>query len=135
MDIVLQAEQQGGKPSQTAPDRRSDQIELFRIHTHQNHHLAILGDGPNRRAEIGAGQEEVEHDHPDESRAESQQTGKTDVHLEDVEDRQAQPDIAKLGAERQRGKTLQEKQQAAGGQELVDRRRVDNGRDDQLVHQ
>ena len=44
-------------------------------------------------------------------------------------------DVAELGAEQERGEALQKKQKSAGGKQLIDRRRAENGRNDQHVHE
>ncbi len=58
-----------------------------------------------------------------------------DIDLAELDDRQANAEVAEVGAEQQRRETLQKEQQAAGGKQLIDRRRAENRRDDQDMHQ
>ena len=131
----MQRQQARGETGKRAADGRRHQINSALIDAHEADDLAILRDGADRRADIGALEKQIERDRADQSDPERDQPREAHENRADLDDRQAYADIAKVGAEQQRRKTLKEKQQAAGRQQLVDRRRVEDRRDDEQMDQ
>ena len=58
MDVVLQHQQAAAQARQRAAERRGDGEDAVRVHAHQRHDLAVLADGADRGADVGAGQEQ-----------------------------------------------------------------------------
>ena len=128
-------QQTGAKAGERAADRRRHEVNAPLIDAHEADDLAVLGDGANGGADISALEEEIERGRARQRHAESQQARVADIDAADLEHRQAHADIAEVGGENQRGEALQEVEQAAGGEELVDRRRAENRCNDQEVDQ
>src|SRR5262252_9501246 len=103
------------------------------IDAHESDDLAVLSDRANGGADIGALEEEIERGRSHQRHAEGQQARVADIDAADLDDRQPHPDVAEVGGEKKRGEALQEVEQAAGGEKLVDRRRAQNRCDDQDV--
>src|SRR5579884_3878720 len=64
--------------------------------------VAILGDGADRRADIGPLEEEIERHRPDQTEGESDQPREADVDRGNLDDRQPHADIAEIGADHER---------------------------------
>jgi hypothetical protein len=58
--------QAGAEPGQRAADRRGHEVDAALVDAHQGDDVAVLGDGANRRADIGTLEEAIERDRPDE---------------------------------------------------------------------
>ena len=54
MHVVLQHQQAGGEAGERAAQRRGDEIDALGVDAHQRHDLAVLRDGADRGACIGA---------------------------------------------------------------------------------
>ena len=117
----------GGEPRQRPADRRSDKVDVALVNAHQADDVAVLGDCSDRGSDEGALEEEIERDRTEERYSECQQARRADVDAAALDDRQAHADVAELGAEQERGEALQKKQKSAGGKQLIDRRRAENG--------
>ena len=135
MDVVLQHQQAGRQAGQRAAQRRGDEVDLLRVDAHQRHDLAVLRDRADGGAGVGARHEEVDHHHADQRRAEGEQPRVAEMHVGKSQHRQADAEIAEVDAEGHGGEALQHEQHAAGGQQLVDRRRREQRRDHQVVQQ
>ena len=73
--------------------------------------------------------------HADQRDDEGQQARVGEVHLGEAQHRQADAEVAEVDAEGDGGEALQHEQHAAGGEQLVDRRGVQERRDDDEVQQ
>ena len=78
---------------------------------------------------IGARHEQIDRDHADQRGGKGQQPRVAEMHLAERQHRQADAEIAEVDAEGDGGEALQEEQHAAGGEQLVDRRRGQQRRD------
>ena len=133
MHVVLQHQQAGREAGQRAAQRRGDEVDAPGIDPHQRHDLAILRDGADRGAGIGALHEEIDGDHADQGGGKRQQPRVAEMHLAERQHRQADAEVAEVDAEGDGGEALQDEQHAAGRQQLVDRRRRQQRRDDEVV--
>ena len=129
------ASRQAASPASAPPTAEVSEVDLALVDAHQAHDFPILRDGADGGAEIGAPQEEIQRHGARQRHAEGEQAGVADEDVADLDDRQADADVAEIGAEQQRRKALQEEQQAAGGQQLVDRRGAQDRLDDEQVQQ
>ena len=68
MHVILQRQQAGGEPGERAADGRRDQIDPALVDAHQSDDVAVLRDGADRGADIGALEKEIERDRADQRR-------------------------------------------------------------------
>jgi hypothetical protein len=122
MHVVLQGQQTRTEAGERAADRRSYEIDASLVDTHEPDDLAILGDRANRSADVGAFEKEIQRRRSRERDAESEQARVADIDPPDLEHRQPHSNVAEVGRKKQRGEALQEVEQPAGGEKLVDRR-------------
>src|SRR5580693_2133475 len=125
MNVVLQQQEARRQSGERAADRRGHEINAPLVDAHQADDVAILRYGADRSADEGALEEEIERDRADKRYREGQQARGTDINLAELDDRQANAEVAEISAEQQRGETLQKEQQSAGGEKLIDRRRAE----------
>src|SRR6185312_8753648 len=102
---------------------------------HQRDGLAVLAHRADRGAGVGAGEEEVERHHGQDREREGEQPGERDEDAADLDGGHVDPDRPVVRAPQQGGRGLDEEQEAAGGEELVDRRAREDRGDDQQVHE
>ena len=133
MHVILQHQKTGGEAGERAAERRGDEIDALGVDAHQRHDLAVLRDGADRGSGIGALHEEVDRHHADQRRGKGQQPRVAEMHLAERQHRQADAEIAEVDAEGDGGKALQDEQHAAGREQLVDRRRGQQRRDDDVM--
>ena len=72
------ASRQAREPGERAADRRGHEIDAPLVDAHQAHDLAVLRDGADRGADIGALEEEIERDRADQRDAEGEQAREAD---------------------------------------------------------
>src|SRR3546814_17249312 len=77
--------------------------------------------------------EEIESGHPQQRRAEGEQPREADIHVRELEDRQAQAEVAEVDPEEHGRQVLEQEQDAARGEQLVDRRRPEQRRYDEIM--
>src|ERR1700686_5377199 len=135
MNVVLQQQEARRQSGERAADRRSHKINAPLVDAHQADDVAVLRDGADCCADKGALEEEIERDRADKRYREGQQARGADIDFAELDDRQPNAEVAEVGAEQQRGETLEKEQQTAGGEKLIDRRRTEYRRDDQDMHQ
>src|SRR5919106_1618744 len=97
--VVLQHEQAGGEPGESAAERRGDEEDAVRIDAHEGHDGAVLRDGADRGAEVAALEKQVHADHASERDQEGDEAREADVQLARLQLRQAHAEVAELDAE------------------------------------
>ena len=133
IDVVLQHHQRRREAGEPAADRRGDEIDLALVDAHQRHDRAVLRDRADRDADIGARQEQPEHQHRGERDAERDDARIRERHVEGVERAEPDAEVLEVDAEHHGGGGLQEEQHAAGDEQLVDRRGIEHRADDEVV--
>src|SRR5215467_10952421 len=120
-------------PAMAPPHRGGDEIEPERVRAHEGGGVTILRDGTDGRAHEGAGEEEIEAEHGEDGQAEGDQAGKGDEDATHLEHGQVHAHRAMVRAPEEGGEGLDEEEESPRGQELVDGRARQDGRDDQEV--
>ena len=131
----MQHQKAGGEAGQRAAERRGDQVDALGVDAHQRHDLAVLRNGADRGAGIGARHEQIDGHHADQGGGKRQQPRIAEMHFAKRQHRQTDAEVAEVDAEGDGGKALQDEQHAAGGEQLVDRRRREQRRDHQQMQQ
>ena len=135
MHRVLDDEQRPGQAGHGAAHRGGDDVHALRVGAHEAHGVAVLGHGADGGAHEGARQEEVEADHGQDGH------GEGDEPREGAGRSPRSRWWAGRGArvrwsvvQRKVANDWRKKRRPAGGEELVDGRAREDGRDDQQVH-
>ena len=126
---------QRGLSCECAADGRSEQIDPALVHAHEADDFTVLADRADRGSDKRPGQEHIKRARAQHRDGECDQAREADAHVCDFHHREPHADIAEIRAEQQRRDALQEEQQPARSEQLVDCRRTENGRDDELVDQ
>src|SRR5215813_5413112 len=135
MHGVLDDQQRARDARHGPPYRGGDEIESERVRAHEGGGVAILRDGADGRAHEGAGEEEVEAQHGQDGQTEGDQAGKGDEDAAHFEHGQVYPHRAMVRAPEESSEGLDEEEESPRGQELIDGRARQNGRDDEEVNE
>src|SRR5207247_9150131 len=111
----------------------SHKIDASLIDAHQTDDVTVLRDRADGGPNVRSLQEEIERGRSRQRHAEGQQARVADIDAADLDDWQPHPYIAEISGEDEGREALQEIEQPAGGEQLIDRRRAENRSDDQEV--
>ena len=129
----MQSEQTRREAGEPAAQRGSEQEDAVRVDAHQRHDGPVLGDRPDRGAEVGALEKQIHADHGGQGDQECDEAREAQVQLAHLQRWQDDAEALELDAKGQRGRALEQEQHAAGHEQLVDRLSAQHRADHELV--